>query len=78
MSRGQLQAHRLLADHGIEVELSDIRSDGFGQFIAETEDGRFVVSLGGFPAPFIERELPTKRLGVRQRVRLERPEPGQE
>lgn len=72
------QAASLLAEHGVVVEADDIRSDGFGQFIAETEDGRFVVSLGGYPAPFIERELPTKRLGVRQRVRLERPEQGQE
>lgn len=78
MSRGQLQAHRLLADHGIVVEPSDIWSDGVGTHFVRVGDDLYVVHLDAYPAPFVERELPIKRLGVRQRVRLKRPEPGQE
>ena len=67
------EALSLLAEYGIKADRDDLISDGFGQIIAELEDGRFVVTLNGYPEPFVEQELPYKRLGVRKRVRLKRP-----
>ena len=70
MSPRREQALRLLADHGVVVEPSDVEADGFGQFVARVGDDTYVVALDGYPAPFVEQELDKLRLGVRQRVRL--------
>lgn len=62
----------LLADYGIRVEPSDIWSDGLGQHYARVGDDLYVAHLRAFPAPYVERELPTKRLGIPVRERLKR------
>ena len=71
MSREEkARALRLLAEHGIQAEPSDVEADAFGQFVARVGDDTYVVALDGYPAPFVEQELDKLRLGVRQRVRL--------
>lgn len=73
LSRAHHRAQRLLSDHGIEAELSDIMPDGLGQWLAFTEEGHFVIHPKGYPEPYVERVLPFKRLGVEQRVKVGKP-----